>query len=176
MPPSFRLVLACLLTLSAVVVPLSAATPTAITISTAHSQLALTTNGEGRLYELGYGRTRATLPATPRNPAREDEFHPPAGNGFILEPALQAVHADGNTSTDLLYVSHATTAVDDNVSLTRIKLHDPAYPFFVTLVFRAFRAEDVIEQWTEISHDEPSAIVLSRYASSAPVIKANRYF
>src|ERR1039458_4370089 len=94
--------------------------------------------------------------------ARETEFHPQFGNGFISEPALQATHADGNTSTDLIYVRDETTAIDTNVSLTRIELKDPAYPFFVTLCFKTYSKEDVIEQWTEIRHGENAPVTLFR--------------
>ncbi len=154
----------------------TAAETKVITIATAKSALALGVADDGRLYEFGYGapRTRAAR----RSFAREDEFHPPAGNGYILEPALQAIHADGNTSTELAYVGHESTVDprDANITTTRIKLRDPAYPFFVTLCFRAYRNEDVIEQWAEIAHDEPGAVTLARFASSAPVVKAEHYY
>jgi hypothetical protein len=103
-----------------------------------------------------------------RTPAREDEFHPAAGNGFILETAVQAAHADGNTSTDLVYVSHETDAVDDNVTLTRVSSKDVFYPFFVTRSLRARRREDVIEQWAEIRHEEDGPVTPSPFASSSP--------
>ena len=157
-----------------------AAEPRMISVATAHSTLAFAVADDGRLYELGYGRPRERT-APRRTPAREDEAHPPAGNGYILEPALQVTHADGNTSTDLAFVSTETAtdpshAGDANVTLTRIKLRDPAYEFFVTLNFRAFRNEDVIEQWAEISHDEAAPVVLARFASAAPVFKAESYW
>src|SRR5215218_7294579 len=152
------------------------AEPRLINVSTAGSSLTLFVAGDGRLYQFGYGRPRRADTRPARTPAREDEFHPAAGNGFILEPAVQAVHADGNTSTDLIYVSHETDAVDDNVTLTRVTLKDGFYPFFVTLHLRAYRREDVIEQWAEIRHEEGGAVALSRFASSAPVLKADAYW
>ena len=33
---------------------------------------------------------------------RDDELYPQAGDGYVWEPALEIVHADGNTSTALL--------------------------------------------------------------------------
>lgn len=151
-----------------------AASPPTLTVETARTALTLAVGPDHRLYQVHYGKPRArTGPATP---AREDEFHPQAGNGFIAEPALQAVHADGNTSTDLLYVSHEAIRTDDNVTLTRIKLKDGAYPFFVTLHLEAYRAEDVIRQWVDVSHEEERPVVLSRFASSAPVFKADAYW
>ena len=157
---------------------LRAAEPQLITISTEKSALRLLAAKDGRIYQLGYGSPKTSAPSLSRTPAREDELHPPAGNGYLLEPALQVVHADGNTSTELAYVSHevAADSRDANINLTRIKLRDPAYPLFVTLCFRAHRSENVIEQWMEISHEESSPIVLARFASAAPVLKADTYW
>ena len=125
-----------------------------IRVSTANSSLTLLVGHDGRLYQLGYGRSTPDVPAPSKDPARETEFHPQFGDGFVLEPALQATHGDGNTSTDLKYVRHASTALDDDTTLTRIELKDKFYPFFVTLCLKACSDEDVIEQWTEIRHDE----------------------
>lgn len=147
-----------------------------INVSTSGSSLTLLAAADGRLYQLSYGRPRQSAATPARTPAREDEFHPAAGNGFILEPALQAVHADGNTSTDLLYQGHETETLDPNVTLTRVRLKDGFYPFFVTLHLKAYRREDVIEQWAEIRHEEEKPVALSRFASSAPFVKADSYW
>ena len=156
---------------------LRAAEPRLITISTGKSALMLSVGADGRVYQLGYGKPRERANA-PRGGAREDEVYPPAGNGYILEPALQVVHADGNTSTELAYVSHETSAdpKDANVAHTALKLKDPAYALAVTLHFRAFRKEDVIEQWTEITNEEGAPVTLARFASGAPVLKAESYW
>jgi alpha-galactosidase len=149
-----------------------------IKIATAHSALMLAKNDEGRILELKYGATDFKMPS--RTPGRERELYPQFGDGFgenfISEPALQATHTDGNTSTDLIYVRHETRAIDTNVSLTRIELKDPAYPFFVTLCFKTYFNEDIIEQWTEIRHDESGAVVLLRYDSCAPLLEAGAYW
>lgn len=143
-------------------------------ITTAHSALTLLAGEDGRLYQLGYGPADRKTPLPRRGPVREDEFHPPFGNGFISEPALQVTHADGNTSTDLLLVGHSTTQLDDNTALTRIELKDSHYPLFVTLFLKAYQAEDVIEQWAEIRHEEEGPVMLYRFASSAPVIPPSK--
>jgi alpha-galactosidase len=155
-------------------VPSFGGAPRAITISTARSSLILAVGTDGRLYQNHYGAPRAVPPRGA--PAREDEFYPQAGNGFITEPALAVAHADGNTSTDLIYVSHDSTTLSEGVTLTRIKLRDGAYPFFVTLFLEAYRDEDVLKQWVEISHEESGPVVLSRFASGAPVQKAASYW
>ena len=157
------------------VLPARSAEPVVIKISTAHSALGLFVHTDGRLYEIGYGSAEKTFSPTNR-PFRELEFHPQYGDGFISEPAVQATHADGNTSTDLGYVKHETKAIDPDITLTRIELKDPAYPFFVTLCFQTYSNEDVIEQWTEIRHEESGPVTLYRFASSAPIIQGKEYW
>jgi alpha-galactosidase len=94
----------------------------------------------------------------------------PAGTWNIAEPAIQVVHGDGNSSLDLKYVSHSQKKVDENVSLTSIVLGDDVYPFRVTLKYKTWYSENVIEQWTEIEHEESGPVVLKKFAS------ANLYF
>lgn len=147
-----------------------------INVSTAHSLLRLYHASDRRVYQLGYGRPDQKLTIPAKLPAREDEFLPPSGNGFIWEPALQAFHSDGNTSTDLVYMRHETKAVDGNVSLTSIELKDSYYPFYVTIFIKAYRNEDIIEQWLEINNQEKGPVTLYRFASSSPVIRANDYW
>jgi alpha-galactosidase len=106
---------------------------------------------------------------------RNEESYPPAGNGYDWEPALEVVHADGNTSTTLNYVGLTQTIEAPDVTLTRIHLHDPAYPFEVTLCFRAHRDEDVIEQWTEIRHQESGVVTLKQMASTSLLLTTNVY-
>ena len=147
-----------------------------IRIATAHSTLSLCVGDDGRVYQLAYGSSDAPLVRTNRR-SRCMEFHPQYGDGFIFEPALQATHSDGNTSTDLIYVKHSTISLDSNVSLTRIELKDPAYPFFVTLNLKSYRDQDIIEQWTEIRHEEATPVTLYRFASSAPILpRAESYW
>src|SRR6185369_934997 len=154
---------------------IATASPTQISISTAHSALSLGTADDGRLYQYDFGSSGKDYVLTNKFP-REVELYPQYGDGFILEPALRATHADGNTSTDLIYSRHTTTTIDPNIILTRIELKDPAYPFLVTLCYKAYQAEDVIEAWTEIRNEESAPVVLSRFASSAPLIKGNEYW
>jgi len=150
--------------------------PALLHIGTARWGLTLAVSKDQRLYQLDCGpATReTTLPKS--LPKRETEFYPQYGDGFILLPALQVIHADGNTSTDLQYVKHSVQDLDTNVTLTRIELKDPAYPFLVSLCFKAYKQEDLIEQWAEIRHEEPGPVVLYRFASSAPLFNAKEYW
>jgi alpha-galactosidase len=89
-----------------------------------------------------------------------------AGTWNLAEPAIQIKHADGNASLELHYVSHKTQQLDDNTAQTSILLSDPLYPFQVTLFYKTWKKENVIEQWTEIKHSEKKAVVLQKYASA----------
>lgn len=93
-----------------------------------------------------------------------------SGTWNLMEPAMQVKHSDGNASLELKYLSHGTEAIDANTSLTRIVLKDNLYPFQVTLYYKIWRKENVIEQWTEIQHSEKKPVTLTKYAS------ANLYF
>ena len=94
----------------------------------------------------------------------------PAGTWNLSEPAIQVKHADGNPSLELKYVSHKKEQIDANTSVTSILLKDPVYPFEVTLFYKVWKKENVIEQWTEIKHKEKKPVLLQKYAS------ANLYF
>jgi alpha-galactosidase len=154
----------------------AAAPATTINIITAHSSLVLAVGADGRLYQLHYGKTYELPPQTGKTPPRETVFEPQYGDGFILEPALQATHADGNTSTSLVYVTNDTRQIDDNVALTTIQLKDSYYPFYVTLYLKSYLNEDMIEQWTAVRHDESGPVTLARFASSAPVFAPRDYW
>ncbi len=137
-----------------------------LTVETDHFKLNFEIGKDGRLYQ----RTLTNTNSDETN-ERCSEAYPQFGDGYVWEPALQAVHADGNTSTKLLYedTTEIVTrrAKGKDLVLTKIKLRDPAYPFEVTLCFRAYPERDLIEQWTEIRHHEPKPVKLERMASSA---------
>ena len=94
----------------------------------------------------------------------------PAGTWNFSEPAIEVLHADGNPSLELKYVSYKKEIIDQNSSLTRIVLKDSLYPFEVTLCYKVWKKENIIEQWTEIKHGEKKPVLLQKFAS------ANLYF
>jgi len=117
---------------------------------------------DGRLYQHVIGMADALT-----KPKRDNEAYPQAGDGYIWEPALQVAHSDGNTSTALVFDDIIQTKDSTGRERTEIKLHDPSYPFHVTLNFLADIERDVIEQWTEITHQETGPVILERMASTA---------
>ena len=139
-------------------------------IKTRGFQVNFQVGDDGRLYQLPVGGHDS-------NPKlkRDDEMYPQAGDGYVWEPALEMIHADGNTSTALLYDGVTRTNESADIELTRIRFHDPAYPCEVSVCFRAHRDEDLIEQWVEIRHQESGAVMLKRMASTSLLLTTNVY-
>jgi len=100
----------------------------------------------------------------------------PSGTWNLVEPAIRITHGDGNTSLDLIYVSHRTEKQDDNVSITTVNLKDPVYPVDVTLYYKTYARENVMEQWSVIKNGEKKAITLHKYASANLYYIADDYF
>ena len=136
--------------------------PESFSVQTENFTLNFEVGDDGRLYQRAVGAADANAKLL-----RTDECYPQAGDGYVWEPALQVIHADGNTSTTLIFDGVTRTNDEAGRELTRIKLHDPAYPLAVTLNFRADRDRDVIEEWTEIVHHESGPVTLERMASTA---------
>jgi alpha-galactosidase len=134
-----------------------------IVAETDHAAIAWRVEGDGTLNQRHFGSKPVTGNAG-------GVAYPAAGYDYVTEPALRAVHADGNASTDLAYVRHEITHPADGVTLTRIELKDRIYPFFVTLFCRSHEKTDIFEFWTEIRHEEPGIVMLYNFASAAPVI------
>lgn len=131
------------------------------TVGTAGFSIQFEVGPDGRLYQRAIGMSDKG------RPQRNDEAYPQAGDGYIWEPALQAVHADGNTSTALLFESMAKTDEGAGRELTEIKLRDPEYPFAVSVFFRTHRDRDIVEEWTQIRHNEAAPVRIDRMASSS---------
>jgi alpha-galactosidase len=138
-----------------------------LAVKTAHFTLDFQSGKNGRVYQRTVDQTGAPLPS--------QEAYPAAGDGYVWEPALQIVHADGNTSTALIFTNATRTNDAPDQELVRIQLRDPAYPLTVTLCFRAHQEEDVVEEWTETRQEEPGPVTLERMASSALILPTNVY-
>lgn len=104
------------------------------------------------------------------------EAYATAGTTDLFEPALRVVHADGNPSLDLEYVSHRTVRHDTNITETIILLKDSFYPVEVSLHIKSFNEENVIQTWSEIIHHEKASITLTKFASAMLHCTASNYW
>ncbi|HXS54530.1 MAG TPA: alpha-galactosidase [Hanamia sp.] len=100
----------------------------------------------------------------------------PSGSRNLFEPAITLTHADGNNSLDLKYVDSKVDKLDDNVFITSITLKDPAYEFFVTLFYKVYFKEDVVEQWSRIMHKEKGNVVIYKYASANVYLQSKAFW
>ena len=159
---------------------LSAQQNIVIPIETSQTALVLQVdkdNHTGIIYfgkKLGTGNDYGTIPGQYRqvedNAGIYNAAYTPSGTWNLVEPAIRLTHADGNTSLELFYSSHQTTKLDSNVSLVQVVLKDPVYPIEVTLFYKVYAKENVIEQWSVITNHEKKPVTLHKYAS------ANLYF
>ena len=164
----------------------SAQAPVLIPIETEHTALVLRVEADQTVLVAHLGQRLqnpaeySRIPVNGRNPdGYTDVFqaaYSTSGTRNLLEPAIQAVHADGNPSLELKYVSHETRPVGQDVTLTTVVLKDPNYPFTVTLHYRAYRREDVLEQWSVIRHAEKAPVRLQKYLSANLYLPAEKYF
>jgi len=104
------------------------------------------------------------------------EAYVASGSLNLLEPALTVTHADGNKSTVLTFSSIEEKQIDQNRKLTTIVLKDTKYNFEARLHYLSYFNEDVIEQWTEITHKEKGNIVLNKYASANLTLSGKKFF
>ncbi|MBO9617419.1 MAG: alpha-galactosidase [Niabella sp.] len=97
-------------------------------------------------------------------------------SNIFVEPAIAVVHADGNNSLDLVYEKKSITNTPEGATLTVVTLKDAVYPFYVDLFFKAWKNEDVIEQWATIRHTEKGNVTLNKYASANLYLFNNRFY
>ncbi|HMF70113.1 MAG TPA: alpha-galactosidase, partial [Flavitalea sp.] len=159
---------------------------TDIVIETYNNALVLQTDGNSYLNTIYYGKKLSdkhdytNIPGLYKQSAEYTGMlasaYTPSGSRNLMEPAITVTHPDGNNSLDLKYISHNQTRPDSNTTLTTIILKDPVYDFQVTLYYKAYTREDVIEQWSVIRHNEKGNVVLHKFASANLFLKAREYW
>ena len=155
-----------------------------IPIQTQHTSLVFTVGVDQKLYQsyLGQYLSPASLQELPaEKPARETGHGPAeayltAGGLNLFEPAIRIIHEDGNPSLELNFAGVTTTTLNADNTVTRITLKDPVYPVTVDLCFSAWRDEDVISTWTEITNGESKPVRLYNFASSMLHFDAGSYW
>ncbi len=157
------------------IIQLSAQKTAPIIISTQNTALVYTLDAKNQLSQLYFGQSMKNT----SDYALKKPNNLPAlvtkGTGAVREPSFGVLHADNNPSLELQYIKH-TTKSEGNVQTTEIQLKDPQYDFYVSLNFKAYQNENVIEQWAEIRHQEKKAVVLEHYASAFLQLNAQNYY
>jgi alpha-galactosidase len=145
-----------------------------ILIETKDTVLALAKSPSGRIQVSYYG-TRGQLPRG-KDLKPIDEAYPTAGYDFVNEPAIRAIHADGNMSTLLVFDKVSTASLDENRTKTTISLRDPYYPFFVDLQFVAYKQENLIAQSVQVWNEESAPVTLYNFASASIPFQGGNYW
>ncbi len=91
--------------------------------------------------------------------------YPVYGSGSMDETALSARHADGNMTLEL-EVTGVSSTEEHNAVTTVVSMKDKVYPFYVNLCYKAYQDVDMIEAWSEISHNEEGDVLLTQFASA----------
>ncbi|NDV46726.1 melibiase [Paludibacter sp. 221] len=155
--------------------PVAVSSRRLIEISTDNNLLLLSVDAEDNLMQQYIGR-KAGLEVTFASGVQKEQAYSTIQSGKQIvywgEPALHVVHHNGHTSTMLKYVEHKTTKVDDNITLTYIKLKDSVYPLYTELYYKAYAKQNVIEQWTEVYHNEEGDVTIKQAASSALTLRS----
>lgn len=89
---------------------------------------------------------------------------------MIHLPALQIQHANGDQNLEL-HVTGFDTVNDGSAIVYTFTMQDKLLPVTVKLCYKAYQQVDIIETWTEISHQEKKAVTLKRYDSGHLVIR-----
>ena len=166
----------------AVVLPAAAARKTVIPVETENTQLVLVAQENGVLQTVHFG-AKVSDPsafASFRTGRGTDNgegpmSYPATGGRYLGEPALHVKYADGYHNTELVYADHQVVA-NGNVVTTKILLKDPVTFLEVTLIFDAYRKENVICAHTEIRNSGKKAVQLLNYASGALNLDADKYY
>ena len=158
-----HLLLLCLIAIS---FALKANEKTIIPITTDDISLIYKVNdGNGRLYQsylgqkLSFDSDIAQLPLL-------NEAYLTHGMEDYFEPAIRVLHNDGNPSLLLKYVSHSTQQLRPGENETVIVLRDAVYPVEVKLHYIVYPKENIIKEYTEISHQEKKPVILNQFASA----------
>ena len=153
-------------------------------LSTDNTQLVYTVGNDGRLIFRYYGpRLSNTDQFAPwRSYNRPDcqreanyEAYPSFGLGYVNEPALSVINANGSLITELTFegfeeqkserVVHGVFTLRDRVAAVRVQLHVEAY-----------QQEDVMAQWVTIANESKGEVSLQRFYSSFLNFRANNYY
>lgn len=152
------------------------ANPASIVIETKNIGLVYKIGNDGKVYQAYLGQKFLNCKEYEQLPVGKSEAYISSGTTNLFEPAIQMLHNDGNPSLDLIFSRSETIKVVENITSTTIWLKDPVYPVEVAIHFLAYQNEDIIKTWTEITHHEKNAVVLSRFASSVLHVSSPQYW
>lgn len=90
--------------------------------------------------------------------------YPTYGTWCAGEAALGVTHANGSLVTDL-GIESVETVHEETATVTRVRMKEKLFPFYVTVCYRVYNDVDMIETWSEIENQEKKPVTLTRFDS-----------
>ena len=154
------------------VVPKASAWEGQVTVSTPNTSMVLHAN-EGEDLRMDYYGT-SLLNVTQLKEAGSDlnfAALPTFGTiDMIHLPALQVQHTDGDLNLELKVEGYELKE-EANAKVHIFTMKDQLKPVTVKVFYKAYNKVDIIETWTEISHNEKGSIILKRFDSGHLTIR-----
>ena len=137
-----------------------------VRVTTPETEMVLKADAGSELKVLYYGArlSDADVAGLEAAGAAWVDAYPAYGFHCAGEASIGVTHADGNMST-VLKVDTVSQSQEDGAQITRIRLKDTVYPFYVTVCYKAYQDVDMIETWTEIENLGKKAVTLTRFDS-----------
>lgn len=146
-----------------------------VCISTPGTSLVLSAPIGGDLKYIYYGNKLSDADVAAINQVESNNYsaYPVYGLGGAGEAALAVKHADGNMTLQMA-VTNVKTNKEGNANITIVEMKDKVYPFFANICYKAYQDVDIIEVWTEISHQEKNSVLLDQFSSAyLPIRRGN---
>ncbi|KAA6299811.1 MAG: Alpha-galactosidase, partial [Candidatus Ordinivivax streblomastigis] len=156
--------------------PLAAWTAEYIPVTTSRTCLLLKVNDKNRLEQTFYGAKPDRIEDLQQVDLQTFSAYSTFGTSHVFGAALRAIQADGNTSTELKYLSSATDKPSADLIHTVISLKDDYYDLFVDSHYNAYQTDDILEQWVEIRNAQKKSVKLTEFASSDLSFNARQYY
>ncbi len=137
-----------------------------VAIETPNTQLLLSATEGSDLRQTFYGEKSATA-AQLRDAGAAFNFHALPAFGTVdavHTPALAVEHCDGDLNLELQVTGYESRD-EARARIYVFTMCDKLQPLTVKVYYKAYKQVDIIETWTEITHQEKKAITLKRFDS-----------
>ncbi|OOQ57108.1 alpha-galactosidase [Mucilaginibacter pedocola] len=171
-PACYLRVIFCSLLITSVVCHAFGQSPKLIKIATKDNLLLLGVDGQ-KLKQYYYGKN-INVNGTAAFKTSTDAY--PNFGVNVEYSALRITHNDGNATTELVFAGLDSVKLNDNSTLTTVRLRDSFYPLNVSICYKTYKQENIIEQWVEVSNAEKGAITLHEAASASLAFKNEHYY
>lgn len=147
-----------------------------IPITTNHTCLLLKVNEKNRLEQTYFGDKIQNMEEMSSVDLENFAAYSTFGTNHVYGAAIRAIQSDGNTSTELRYLSHSVERKNTDVIHTTIALKDEYYDLFVDIHYNAYQQDNILEQWVEIRNGQQKEVRLTEFASSDLSFNAQQYY